>query len=276
MRLDYGTQLSPYPIELSIGTLIKPTLREIAKISFDKFNYYEVLIKLSPEAFYKEIKGEDGKAYWNSLSEEEQNNITLYSIVLGDEQLTESFLEVFNFFFEETVIFRDEYFILLKKGINDDSDITSEDDIRGVISENIFLQILNLIQQVCHIEDKEEDIEEVKFKNDIARKIYEKIQKAAKKQEKKKSGDINFILPNIISSVSNNHPTINPINVWDLTIFQLLDSFNRIQASFMYKIDSTRVSVWGDEKKTFDAALWYKNEYDKNNFYFKEETLCQN
>ena len=263
MRLDYGTQLSPYPIELSIGTLIKPTLREIAKISFDKFNYYEVLIKLSPEAFYKEIKGEDGKAYWNSLSEEEQNNITLYSIVLGDEQLTESFLEVFNFFFEETVIFRDEYFILLKKGINDDSDITSEDDIRGVISENIFLQILNLIQQVCHIEDKEEDIEEVKFKNDIARKIYEKIQKAAKKQEKKKSGDINFTLPNIISSVSNNHPTINPINVWDLTIFQLLDSFNRIQASSMYKIDSTRVSVWGDEKKTFDASLWYKNEYDK-------------
>jgi hypothetical protein len=32
----------------------------------------------------------------------------------------------------------------------------------------------------------------------------------------------------------------------------------------MFDIDSTRVSVWGDEKKTFNAALWYKNNYDKN------------
>jgi hypothetical protein len=121
-----------------------------------------------------------------------------------------------------------------------------------------------LIQQVCCIfEDDEEPEENMKFKNSAARKIYEKLLSAQKKEKKRKKADINLSLPNIISAVSNCHPTINPINVWDLTLFQLFDTFNRMRANKIYDIDSTRVSVWGDEKKTFDIALWYKNEYDK-------------
>lgn len=144
-----------------------------------------------------------------------------------------------------------------------DTDIKSQEDIRGVISENIFLQVLNAIQQVCCIDDKDENVEEKKFKNSLAKKLYEKMLKAEKAKKEEKKFDVNFTLPNIISSVSNRHPTVSPINVWELTIFQLYDSFNRMQVNSMFDIDSTRVSVWGDEKKTFDAALWYKNEYDK-------------
>ena len=105
----------------------------------------------------------------------------------------------------------------------------------------------------------------MKFKNDIAKKLYEQMQKANKEKEKQKNkkNDINLSLPNIISSVSSKHPSINLINIWELTIFQLLDCFNRLQNNTMHEIDSTRVSVWGDEKKTFDPSLWYKNYYDK-------------
>ena len=28
-------------------------------------------------------------------------------------------------------------------------------------------------------------------------------------------------------------------------------------------MEKTRVAVWGDEKKTFNPAKWYKNEFDK-------------
>lgn len=264
MKLDYGTQISPSPIKLSIGTLIKPTLQNISELSFDKFNYYEVLIKMSPEIFYTKIKGDDGLNYWNSLSEQEQDSISLYSVVVKDAQLINTFVEIFNFFFEEDVVFKEGYFVLLNKGISVDSDITSQEDVRGVISENIFLQVLNVIQQICCInDDDEEDIENMKFKNKRAREIYEKMRKAAKKKKAEKNDSVDFTLPNIISAVSNRHPTINPINVWKLTVFQLLDAFNRMQVNSMFDIDSTRVSVWGDEKKTFNAALWYKNEYDK-------------
>lgn len=267
MRFDYGTQLSPSPIVLSIGTLIKPKLKDIADttrgMSFDKFNYFEVLIKMNPESFYTKIKGDEGKAYWESLSEEEQDALTLYQVVINDEQLLKTFIEIFNFFFAERVIFKEGYFVLLNMSAEKDDDITSQSDIRGVISENIFLQVLNAIQQICCIADKDEDIDDSQFKNELAKKLYYKMLKAAKKEREEKKTDINFTLPNIISSVSNKHPSINPIDVWELTIFQLLDSFNRVQVNSMFDIDSTRVSVWGDEKKTFDAALWYRNEYDK-------------
>ena len=270
MRFDYGTQLSPSPIVLSIGTLVKPKLKDIADntrgMSFDKFNYFEVLIKMTPETFYTKIKGGEGKEYWKSLSEDEQSDITLYKVVINDEQLLNTFLEIFNFFFAERVIFKEGYFVLLNKSIKNDNDITlhSEEEIRGVISENTFLQVLNAIQQVCCIADKEDNVDETKFKNKLARKLYYKMRNAAKKEIEERKGDINFTLSNIISSVSNRHPTINPINIWEMTIFQLYDSFNRMQVNSMFDIDSTRVSVWGDEKKTFNAALWYKNEYDKS------------
>lgn len=262
MRLDYGTILCPEPITLSIGTLRNPTLREIAKLKFDKFGYYEFLIKMSPETFYTKVKGDDGKAYWESLTEEEQNKLTLYDVIMKEEPLTKLFLEIFDFFFVEPVILKEGFFILLKEDI-EDKEAVDTDNIRGVIAKENLPQVLDLIQQICCVYEKEEGIDNIKFKNSLARRLYEKMLKANKKNSENKRADINLSLPNIISSVSNKHPSLNPINIWDLTVFQLLDAFNRTQINTIYDIDSTRISVWGDEKKTFDASLWYKNEYDK-------------
>lgn len=213
---------------------------------------------MTPERFFTKFK-EDGQKYWDSLAEEKQADLTMYDLLLDDSAIQDTYVEIFDFFFVEQVIFKEGLFIILKQTIEKDADVTTE-NIRGVIHDKTFLQILELIQQICCIYEKEQPIDEMKFKNKIARRLYEKMLKA-QKQEKKKA-DINMSLPNIISAVSNAHPSINPLNVWDLTVFQLLDSFNRLQANSMFKIDCTRVSVWGDEKKTFDAALWYKNHYD--------------
>lgn len=265
MKLEYGTILCPEPITLSVGTLRSPTLREIGRLSFEQFGYYEFLLKMTPETFYTIIRGDDGKAFWDSLTSEEKRDIALYDIIEEDEKLAEMYAEVFDFFFVEPVVFKEGYFILLKEDI-EDKNAVDPDNIRGVIARETLPQVLGLIQQICCIHDdkkEEEEAEEPKFKNELARQLYEKMQKA-KKQEVKKKADVNYSLPNIVSAVSNKHPSISPITVWDLTIFQLLDAFNRLQINTVYEIDSTRVSVWGDEKKTFNPSLWYKNEYDNN------------
>lgn len=263
MKLDYGTQISPVPITLSIGVLKKPTLLEISELSFDKFTFYEFLVKMSPYTYYTELQKENGgKEYWNSLTAEEQSKITIYDIILNDERLCGTYLELFNFFFVETVIFREGYFILLKdKDENIHGDINPE-NIRGIISRENLPKIFELIQQICCIYDADENLDNAKFKNNLAKRLLKRMQKSAKGQAKKKS-DINLTIPNIISALSNKHPSLNYTNIWNLTIFQLLDAFNRTRVNSMYDIDSTRVSVWGDEKKIFNAALWYKNEYDK-------------
>lgn len=256
MKLDYMTQLNPNPIKLSVGTVRKPKLRDIADLTFSQFEFYEMFLRMSPELFYTKIKG-DGKAYWNSLTDKERENMTLYEVVLNEQSLQKIYMQILNFFLVETVVFYDDLFVLI-----DAKNEISSDDICGIINKEIFLQVLNVIQQICCIAEKEDEVDESKFKNKLARKLYNKMKKAAQKESEERKADINLTLPNIISAVSNKHPTLNPINIWDLTIFQLLDSFSRLQVNSIYNIDSTRVSVWGDEKKTFNAALWYKNEYD--------------
>lgn len=265
MRLDYGTQLSPVPITLSIGTLRKPTLREISQITFDRFSFYEFFLKLSPETYYTKLRIEnDGEAYWSSLTEEERDKITIYDIIKEDEQIRNTYVEIFNFFFVETIIYQEGFFILLKENtaIDKPNEIKKE-QVRGVIAKDNFSQVMSLLQQICCIYNEEESLDDMKFKNNLARKLMEKMLKAKEKEQETKKSDLNLTIPNIISSLANKHPSLNYLNIWDLTIFQLLDAFNRIQTNSMYDIDSTRVSVWGDEKKTFDVSLWYKNNYDK-------------
>lgn len=263
MRLDYGTQLSPVPITLSIGTLRKPTLKEISQITFDRFSFYEFFLKLSPEIYYTKLRKEnDGEAYWGSLTEEEQDKITIYNIIEEDDKIRSTYVEIFNFFFVETVIYQEGFFILLKDEVANPEKIKRK-QVRGAIAKDNFTQVMSLLQQICCIYNEEESLDDMKFKNNLARKLMEKMLKAKKKEQETKKSDLNLTIPNIISSLANKHPSLNYVNIWDLTIFQLLDAFNRTQANSMYDIDSTRVSVWGDEKKTFDVSLWYKNNYDK-------------
>lgn len=261
MRLDYGTQLSPVPITLSIGTLRKPTLKEISKLTFDRFSYYEFFLKLSPEAYYTKLKKDNGEAHWDSLSDEARNKISIYDIIQNDEQVKDIYVEIFDFFFIETVIYEEGFFILVKDNVAI-HDRIEKDQIRGVIAKENFSQVISLLQQICCIYNEEESLDDMKFKNNLGRKLYEKMLKAKKKAQKNKVADVNLSIPNLISSVSNRHPSLNYLNIWDLTIFQLLDSFGKLQANVMHDIGCTRVSVWGDEKETFDPSLWYKNNYD--------------
>lgn len=69
-------------------------------------------------------------------------------------------------------------------------------------------------------------------------------------------------LPNIISKVATLSPGVNFVTIQDYTLFQVIDSFGTLQNDKMFDINKTRVSVWGDEKKTFEFSLWYKNNYD--------------
>lgn len=262
MRLEHSIQINPFPILLSIGTLKKPKLREIfdtsSGMSFEKFEQYELFLKMTPEYFYTKLKKDDGGIeLWNSFTEKKQNEIKLYDILTEDKNLCDIYVEIFNFFFVENVVFKENLFVLLKKGAND----LSVDNVQGVIHSETFDTILDIICQICCINNEKKSSDTLPFKNKLAKKLYERMQKA-QSSEKKNVENMNLTIPNIISSVSAKHPSINYINIWDLTIFQLLDNFNRMQVNSMYEINSTRISVWGDEKKTFDAALWYKNHYD--------------
>ncbi len=65
-------------------------------------------------------------------------------------------------------------------------------------------------------------------------------------------------LGNIISAVAGKSQTLNLLNIWDLTVFQLWDSFFRLSSNNLYAIQSMSVAAWGDKDKHFDAASWFR------------------
>ena len=262
MILDYGTQISFEPIKLAVGTIKKPTLRVISKISFAKFQLFESILRLKPQDFFENDKIDNSiKEFWNKLTDEEKSKVTTYTILLIDEQIAILFTEAFDFFFEEDVSFEENIFILRKQG-----------KIVGYVDENIFMPVVETIQQICGIyEMKRSDLPEITFKNKGAERLFERILKGKKKfkkqKEKENKNNKDYTLPNIISAVANRHPSLNYTNIFDITIFQLLDAFQRIYNNEVQDISARSVSVWGDEKKKFDGSLWHKNIYDKDDIF---------
>jgi hypothetical protein len=264
-RLDYGTQISFAPIRLSIGNIRKPTLGEIAdteKMGFDKFYFMEFLAKMTPKDYFtKLLKEADGVEKWESIPQSTRNNLDIFNLIIADKQLQKLYLELLNFFFEETVIYANGYFFILQDGSENKSiEQLQQEDIKGLLGKEFLPKVLFIIQQICGIYSEEDDVENMVFKNERIKQKYLKAQQEEREQNRK--SDINMTIPNLISSVNGKHPSLNYTNIYKLTIYQLLDTFSRLQNNTIFDLDSTRVSVWGDEKKTFNYALWYKNIYD--------------
>lgn len=258
MELEYGDLLSPSPIRINgVGTIKKPFLRDIADLSFSKFYYYELFLKMTPEKLYtKYATSDEAKKAWEELPDDTKQRITMYDLILNDTFLQRIYEEVFGFFFEENVKFEDGIFKLFMS-----EDCTKEKEAKEAqngITPIIFQPVVEVIQQVCNIYVKEDSLDDMKFKNNTARKLMEKMLKGKKKREEQKKDDPSYSLPNIISAVSNYHKSINPATVWDLTLYQLMDAFDRLRRNVIFDVDKRRVSVWGDEKKQFDTEYWFK------------------
>lgn len=254
-QLNYGDLLSPFAINTSAGAVKKPTLRDIYKLGYEQFALYEFFLKMTPELFFAEIAEGKLKKEYANLPDEEKQELTTYSLVVIYDSLQKIYSEIFEFFFKDKICYN--------KNLNAfcayNTKITKSGEISGSISSENFNEIIHIMQQICCI-DEPTNHEKPKFKNKIAEKLFAKMKKAAKEQ--KKNPNANNSLENIISAVASVHPSINLVNIWDLTLFQLFDTFYRLQAKLRYDLDATRVSVWGDKNRDFDRLLWLKNRYD--------------
>lgn len=269
MKLEYYSLLCPTPIRLSIGSIKKHTLREIGEFSFIRFRVYEVYLLLTPTTYYNSLATDEEKAYWELVPEEQKLQTTLYDLILMHTHLREQFTEIFNFFFIERVIFKDNIFYILNTDDYDtpDDQIELTDDIvTGSINYQNIYAVLDIIRQVCCIKsDDPLDEQQPVFKNEKAKRLYEKMLKAKEEEKKRKEQKelLDSSVPNIISSTAAKCPGLNIINIWDATLFQLYDQFGKTQTDDIHYLNSVRTAVWGDEKNVYDHTLWYKNNYDK-------------
>ena len=262
MKLDYWTLISPDPIVMNFGTVRKPTLGEISKTGIQQFNFMESLLVMTPEIYFTKINPEK-YSVWDSLAEKQKNSMTIFKAFALDESLVQLYLTLFDFFLEENVEYQSGYLVVFNPGAVVSDDPKAE-DIKFVIGEELFQPILDIFKQVCgmRVDEKVSDIPETKLKNAKARALYERMKKAEQEQKKHEGSNPDYSIPNIISAVSSRHQSLNLTNIWGLTVYQLMDTFDRLRRDVIYDIGKTSIAVWGDEKNRFKVEGWYHNEFD--------------
>lgn len=244
LKLDYFELLSPEPIYIPhIGSILSPTLKDIASISMNTYRYYLAVLLAEPRD-YSMLIGQNIEK--EALPDKE--TLHIFDMICGNEDAAIPLLAALNFFMKEEVSYSAQHKCLL---------VQEEEKIIGIITKELYSQVCNLIfQRNCIRSTIEEDPSKVKSKK--ALEIMEKLKIGRAKKSKKNQSDKNMELGNIISAVASKSPSLNILNIWDLTVYQLWDCFTRLNHNNVYDIQSMSVAAWGNKDNHFDAAGWFK------------------
>lgn len=261
MKLDYFDLISPLPLELyKIGHIKSPKLKEIAEISYFTYAQYVSFLKMKPIDYYDNLNE-------NSTDEiKEMIATTKYDLLLLDPNFRDIICAALNFFFEENFKWYEEYEAFISMStLQVEPGKEPEYFVTGMISKDNYSEIVDIILQRVHITKDENEVDDLsKVKNKRGLRNYLKIHKGRKKFNKKTGGNSSLTLPNIISSVASKSNNLNWDTIWNITVFQLFDTFERLQIIDQYDVFSTQVAVWGDKEKKFKFGTWSSNIYEKD------------
>lgn len=238
MKLSYFEQLSPDPVRLqNVGGVLSPTLRRISALGYDTYQTYLAVMTMDPES------------YLSKTAEDRADSPgSLFSLLTGEPQSCALLQNILNFFMEEDILYSPAHNAFLSQ---------SQGKTTGYITEEIYPELCSLIcQRSCIHSGQKEKQPDVKSKK--ALEILQKLQKGRTKKARQTKPDKDMELGNIISAVASRSYSLNLLNIWDLTIFQLWDCFARLSNNNIYDIQSMAVAAWGSKDNSFDASAWFK------------------
>lgn len=228
MKLSYFELLSPEPVYIEhIGGIVSPTLRTISQTGIVTYQYYVSALLMEGEIF---------------------------ETLPQNPELAELLQLALDFFIKENVVYstNDNRFV-----------IHLDEKIVGIISKDNYSTVCDLICQRISVKTRQED-DISKVKNKKAMEIMEKLQRGRNSKNKQTKADKNLEIGNIISAVANRSQSLNIINIWELTVFQLWDCFERISNNNIYNIQSMSVAAYGNKDNHFDFSSWFKKLSEDN------------
>lgn len=255
MNLNYFDLISPAPISIPhVGSILSPTLKDISLIGINTYNYF-LSILLMDAVTYVTMTGQAEQ--YDALSDEEKARLHIFDLMTSNIQSADLLKNVLNFFIKETVVFSetDRCFFIVNSTENSKEDV--QKSITGTVTRENYTLVCDFICQRNNLKmTKDTDLSKVKSKKAI--EIIKKLQKGRTEKTNTAKADKNLELGNVISAVANKHPSLNIITIWDLTIYQLWDTFSRISNNSIYEIQSMSVAAWGNKDNHFDAAAWFQ------------------
>lgn len=241
------------------------TLRDISSLD-DKYNTYKTYINLlgiDVEDYYSLAKLTTDEIVELSKSFESIGKIpNIYDLVTKTPNLLNELVIALNFFIEEDIAFH----------YGKDMFCTYESDSDGNITPLIFFgaeyyyEIIDIINQRHGISrpSAEDKIENQIFKNARARELWLKMNDPKIKAAERRKSEHKYDLANIVSSLTAKSQTISILNVWDVSVYNIYDQFERERTNAIDKMNARSVSIWGDGDKKYNYESWYENLKESN------------
>lgn len=245
--ITYFDKLNPDGVMINGAYRIRsPKLSEIAKAGYDVYQLSLSLL-LSDEtdllSAYSNVFGISQDVLRNVVASLDPENFVFVLLTL-DKSFRENLIRALSFFIEDEIVWDEErrMFLILKDG-----------QPVGIVDGKNYEIISDICLQLANINKRKPKA--LKFKNEAARKFYERFQAAKEKFNKNAKKDKNYEMANIISVVSTYHNSLNLTNIWELNVFQLYDTFAQLSKKRQIDIHETNYSVWGGEN---DPEEWIK------------------
>lgn len=243
---DYLLANSPFVYQ-GIGTMHSPTLRTIFDGTTDNLQTYYFAKALLDDNRENVIK------ILNSISENitSTEKLPLFEEIIKTENRRNFFAKVLSLFFINRIGFDDSVgaFLLLPTDETDNA-------LQGYINNDTFDLYLSIIGQLLHdIKSLPEKQEDYSGKPPEVLKALEAFKKYENQEKSDNSKD--YTLQNIISKMCISGCGYNLLNIYDLSIWQLLDQFQAYSQNRISRITERSFSIWGGED--FDFGLWLKN-----------------
>ena len=208
----------------------QPKLRDIKDIGLQTYYAYISFLLVSVEEYLISIKREDLIPFFK------QHNLTMFDVYRDNSYERQFFIEALSFFIDGEIEFKNGEFLI---------------NNTNIINQEIYQKILEIIAEInCLKVNKQQET----YANEKARRIAEKIQQAKQKRRSVQSKD-SISLADIISAVASRKESLNLLNIWDLTIYQLYDHYNRLMAEDEFDIHAMNYAYWGGE---FKVKHWSK------------------
>lgn len=221
------------------GVPIKPRkLGDIARIGYNHYQQSINLLTIDLDSMISSIDNFEFQA----LMKANKHQYKVFDLYMMSSEMQSLVVDGFK------LVFDSENILLDKTEFEGDRIIV---DNKYIISRDNFDDIINVIkmQNSPELSKSKEGEDEYKPSNELARSIAEKIKKGKKivKESKAIEDDSKGItITDVISAVTAMSNSINKINVWEYTIYQLYEEFSRLNAIDNYRLQ-VQASMWSSE-----------------------------
>lgn len=233
-------------------------LRDIAKVGYNKYmnslgimlQEFESLLDISkiPEDYLKEIKNNMSPL---DLIFESKNHVLILSLIDSLKFLFKA--DKITYRENDGVVLLYEIPLTEEEKLIEDIEIKYNEKYINKDNYSYIVDVLKLQNGLMQVEEKKYNPADEK-----AREIMEKIKRGQEiaKKNKKKDGDLD--LQDIISAVAGKSNNLNILDIWDLTVYQLYDHFQRLEMvdgygismnAMMHGADIKNVKHWSSKMK---------------------------